>query len=236
MRMDEMTSDAFRDAVRDGAAVILPFGGTEAHGHHLPLGTDSFQPERVAELVSEATGSLIAPTMPYAHHSSMKRVPGTVAMSFGTVRSFTRDFLDSMERHGVRMTAIVCGHAGASHLAAVSEACRSFKEDGGRMKVIAVCDYIIGEECPMDIPEGDGHAGMAETSRIMDIRPELVKEGRHTGRLTGSDGIVLDDGSVRFEGLMQGDTATSAPEKGEELNRFIADRIVRIMGEADHGQ
>ena len=104
------------------------------------------------------------------------------------------------------------------------------------MKVIAVCDYIIGEECPMDVLEGDGHAGMAETSRIMDIRPELVKEGRYTGRLTGSDGIVLADGSMRFEGLMQGDTASSSPEKGESLNRFIADRIVRIMGEANHGQ
>lgn len=236
MRMDEMTSDRFASLIFRDAAVILPYGGTEAHAHHLPLGTDSFQPERVAELVAEATGSIIAPTMPYAHHSSMKTVPGTVAMGFDTVRSFTRDFLDSMERHGVSMTVIVCGHAGASHLSAVAEACRSFKESGGRMTTIAVCDYIIGEELDVGAPEGDGHAGMAETSRIMAIRPELVVNGRHTGRLTGDDGIVIARGCDRFEGLMQGDTLNASADKGNALNRFIAERIIRIMGEAGNGQ
>jgi len=44
MRIEEMTSIEFAEAVERDPVVILPIGATEAHGPHLPLGTDAFQP------------------------------------------------------------------------------------------------------------------------------------------------------------------------------------------------
>jgi len=61
MRMDEMSSASFAEAVRKDPIVFLPMGAMEAHGPHLPLGTDTFQPEFVVKAVSENVGGIVAP-------------------------------------------------------------------------------------------------------------------------------------------------------------------------------
>lgn len=237
MRMEEMTSDEFGNAVNDRTVVILPIGGTEAHGHHLPLGTDTYQPEHVAHAVEEqAPDVIVAPTMPYAQHSSMRGFPGTVALSFDTVRSFVTDFLASMHRHGVRRVMIVCGHAGASHLCAVTEACRDFVGTHEGMHVKSFSDYYIGESCPGIDQRGDGHAGMAETSRMMDIRPDLVKPGLFEGRLCDPEWSAYPDGGRCFPDMIQGSTACASAEKGSAMNKFIIDSVIGLVGKLQDEQ
>ena len=48
MLLDELTSEEFLQVVRLDPVVIIPWGATEAHGPHLPLCTDSIQPEAIA--------------------------------------------------------------------------------------------------------------------------------------------------------------------------------------------
>lgn len=230
MRMEDMTSEEFGEAVGEKTVIILPIGGIEAHGRHLPLGTDTFQPVHVAHRVEEAVQDVIvAPAMPYAHHSSMKGFPGTVALSFDTVRGFVRDFLASMHRHGARRVMIICGHAGASHLCAVAEACRGFVEAHSEMHVKSFSDYVIGTSCPSVDQTGDGHAGMAETSRIMAIRPDLVKPGLFEGAFSDPEWSVLSDGGVCFPGMIQGSTAHASAEAGEAMNNFIIESAIGLV-------
>ena len=44
MRLDSLSSVEFKATMRKKPIVFLPIGGTEAHGYHLPLCTDSVQP------------------------------------------------------------------------------------------------------------------------------------------------------------------------------------------------
>ena len=64
MRIEEMTRDEFVAAVAKRPVVIVPFGACEAHGPHLPLGTDSYQPEALADEVAETPGGFGGPDGP----------------------------------------------------------------------------------------------------------------------------------------------------------------------------
>src|SRR5438128_1881145 len=51
---DAMTTDV----------VIIPIGCVEPHGRHMPLGTDTFIANGIAERVAEASGGLVFPAIP----------------------------------------------------------------------------------------------------------------------------------------------------------------------------
>jgi creatinine amidohydrolase len=229
MRMDEMTTEEFRAAVSKDPVIIVPIGGTEAHGPHLPLGSDTFQPEYIAEKVSESVeGVIVAPTMPYGQHSSMRAFAGTVTLSFDTLRSFVRDILSSLSESGVKKIVLISGHAGNSHLCAITEACREFVRDND-VSVMFFSDYFIAEEYEKCQIDGDGHAGMVETSRVMDIRPELVNDIRPVGKFRGCGYMVLPDASECFPDMMQGDTRGASAAFGKEINDFVITRVADMI-------
>jgi creatinine amidohydrolase/Fe(II)-dependent formamide hydrolase-like protein len=58
---DELSTVAAAQAAKDGAVVIFPIGSVEEHGNHLPLCTDSIQPEYIALEIAKKTGCLVAP-------------------------------------------------------------------------------------------------------------------------------------------------------------------------------
>ena len=72
MRIEELSWPEF-DRIKDKlVAVILPVGSVEAHGRHLPLGTDVFAPLKIAELVEQKVRErgkevLVMPPIWYGH-------------------------------------------------------------------------------------------------------------------------------------------------------------------------
>ncbi len=65
-RWELMTSDEIRDTVASGMDLALfPVGATEQHGPHLATGTDTVSPEEIAWRVSDATGAVVLPALPY---------------------------------------------------------------------------------------------------------------------------------------------------------------------------
>lgn len=230
MRIDEMTTKEFREAADSDPIVIIPLGATEAHGVHLPLGTDTYQPEYIAtEVAKRMDNILIAPTMPYGQHSSTRDMPGTIGITFDTLRSFVTDVLNSLADDGISKVMIVSGHAGTSHMCAVTEGCRSVvrKRD---IQVMFFSDFFIAEKhekCRELID--DGHAGMLETSRMMDIHPDLVGDARPVGKYRDHGYLILRDATQCFPEGMAGNTTDSSAEFGIEINRFIIDSIIKMI-------
>src|SRR5699024_5763165 len=56
------TSYEIKKNIKESGIAILPVGAVEAHGPHLPLGTDNLLAERVAEKVATGVDGLILPT------------------------------------------------------------------------------------------------------------------------------------------------------------------------------
>ena len=229
MRIDEMTAIEFYEAVENDPLVIIPLGATESHGPHLPLGTDTFQPEYVvAEVEKRCKNVLVAPTLPYGQHSTARNVPGTMDLSFDTLRAVILDLLDALMRHGIRRIMIISGHAGTSHMVAVTEACREVAEEND-VDITFFSDFQIADGYK-DVPKGDGHAGFIETSRMMHIRPELVGKERPKGSYRSFGFKVIGDASKCMPDGVVGDTKNSSAEHGKNINDFIIKEITRMIG------
>jgi creatinine amidohydrolase len=232
MRIDRITSDEFRKAVLKDPLLIFPIGATEAHGTHLPLGTDTFQPEHIADAMAERMGNvLIAPALPYGNHSSLKGVAGTINVTFDSLRSVVLDILDSLIGHGISRILVISGHAGTSHMAAITEACRSIvsKHD---VKIMFVSDYEIAGTCEEFRYDHDGHGGMVETSRMLAISPDAVRKKRPKGRFVSAGSMVLKDASSCIPDGIIGNAKDASAELGRRMNNYIVDTLIR-MAERD---
>ena len=65
-RWELMTSDEIRDTVAPGMDLALfPVGAAEQHGPHLATSTDTMSPQEIVWRVSDATGAVVLPALPY---------------------------------------------------------------------------------------------------------------------------------------------------------------------------
>ena len=65
MKYQEQNSKDIKEIIGKVKAAVLPLGAVEAHGPHLPLGTDNYLSERIAEKLSEHVDCMVFPTLPY---------------------------------------------------------------------------------------------------------------------------------------------------------------------------
>ena len=83
----EMTWPDVAQAVACGmTTVILPLGATEQHGPHLPLGTDTFRAEALAErLASALPDALVAPALPIGCSDEHSGFAGLLSLDHATL-------------------------------------------------------------------------------------------------------------------------------------------------------
>jgi creatinine amidohydrolase len=79
--------------------------------------------------------------------------------------------------------------------------------------------------------EKDGHAGTIETSRVMAIRPELIKAiGTKSFPQFPRFEIVADPERYFPSGVI-GDPTAASPEKGRMINRYVVKEVVKLVEE-----
>ena len=243
MYFDELTMPEFERARKEAdGLVIWPVGIIEEHGPHLPLATDSIQGEWTVTEAAGRTGALIAPPLRYGLAQSTRNFPGTISISFDTLRALAIDVLNEFLRQGLDRVVVLSGHAGSSHMMALRLAGYKVMEDwkartelapdGGRVPRIMVLsdwDLIYGGEGPKGVPEGDGHAGAMETSRIKVIRPDLLKGTAEAEFPPHHDYLIVPDPEKWFPSGVMGDPTAASKELGNELNRMVVEGPVELI-------
>ncbi|HKW43996.1 MAG TPA: creatininase family protein [Thermoplasmata archaeon] len=229
MRLDEMTSEEFAGILKD-PVVLLPVGALEEHGRHLPLGADLIQPLHALDEVARRTGAYIAPPIPYGVCTTSRPYPGTVSVSVDSLKAFVRDVLSDLVRNGVRRVMIVSGHAGREHMMALRAAAQEVVDLGVGLKATVLSDYDIIYATEGVLPEGDGHAGAGETSRILTARPDLVKGRSPAGKNTIPPYAVIDDPRKYWSGVT-GDPSKATKALGDTLDRLVIDELVKLVEE-----
>ena len=173
--LEEMTVDELRAFAPQ--VVVLPLGSTEPHGPHLPLGTDTYQVTRLCRLaVEEANGqdarALLYPTLPITNNANMGAFPFALRIGVPTLIQVIVDIAAQCYQDGVKKMVIVNGHGG--NPAAIDAALRQIA--GMEAMPFACWTWGIPPEGFVDpIEHPSDHAGESETSRMLWIRPELVR-------------------------------------------------------------
>jgi len=231
-KLDELSSNEFGVLVKKNPIVFLPLGAVEEHGAHLPLCTDSIQPEYIVEKVAAKLPGpvMIAPAIRYGNCVTTAHFPGTISLSFDTLRALIEDILEELCRNGIRRIVIVSGHAGGAHMSALRTAGETVVEGTPDLKLMVLSDYDIAYELRgKEFDPRDGHAGTIETSRVMAIKPKLVKK-RGVKNFNRPPRFMLTAHPEQYfpSGVM-GDASKGSPAQGRRINEYIVNGLTELI-------
>jgi len=158
----------------DKTVALLPTGIIEAHGPHLPLGTDALMATYIAEEAARRTNVLLLPTVWYGNTYILDKFPGTISISNETLYRLYLDIFREVARNGVRYLVVVNGHGG--NVDALSMAAKDAARET-KLTVILVNWWIdLAKETRRRVLETpEGHAAEDETSEVWAAYPHLVK-------------------------------------------------------------
>lgn len=225
-----MTSTEFALAVKKNPLVIVPVGSVEEHGSHLPLGTDAFQAEEIARRIGSMFGAIICPPIRYGECRSTRNYPGTLTLSFETVTALTYEIVSELARNGVRRILILTGHAGSGHMVGLRLGALRALEKSPNLRLMVLSDYDLaydlrGREFPIE----DGHGGEIETSRILNIRPDLVRSSRPKGTTRPPEYMVVKDPERYMPTGIYGDSAHGNRKKGKTIDDYVVTRLCELI-------
>jgi creatinine amidohydrolase len=233
---DELSMPEAEKAAKEGRVVIIPCGSIEEHGDHLPLCTDSLQAEFVALGVARKTGCLVAPSLRYGLCNSTRNFPGTITITFDSLRSIMADILEDFVRNGFKRLLVITGHAGGSHMTAIKLAAKTvvvhhMKEED-RPRIMVCSDYDFAFDLRgKDFDDRDSHAGTIETSRVMAIRSDLIKRRGATNYPTFPRFEITPDPEKYFPNGVMGDPTIATSEKGKKINDYVIEQIAKLVEE-----
>lgn len=156
---------------------VLPLGSTEPHGPHLPYGTDTYQVTRLCRMGVEAANrqgarALLYPTLPITNNANFRKFPFACRIGVRTLMTVIKDIATQCREDGVMKLVLVNGHGG--NPGAIAAAMREISGMDG-MPFVCLAARLKPEGYKNPIEHESDHAGEDETSRMLWIRPDLVR-------------------------------------------------------------
>lgn len=220
--------------------VLIPIAALEQHGHHMPVFTDSLLLGEVVRRAQESLEGrvLFAPLMWLGNSEHHLDFPGTMTASPRLYLDLLRDLAENFLFHGFQRIVFLNGHGGniVPSQQAVFELRQKYRERNDLL-LLASTYWTLGgkpNEVNTDIKQPHmGHACEWETSMMLRIRPELVKNLDKTEPVEfgnpfqpASRGWITKD---RTPTGHIGDPRPATAEKGEVIFSTFAADVVNLM-------
>jgi creatinine amidohydrolase len=175
-----MTWTEVRALPLDRTVALLPTGAVEAHGPHLPLGTDIVIAEAMARagaarLSARNLDVLIVPAIPVAPAPFAAAFAGTIDTPAEATTMIVLGVARSLASHGVRVTAVANAHHDPAHVEALRAAVTLAAQDGGRSLVFPdLTRRRWAGKLTEEFRSGACHAGRYEGSVVLAEQPDAV--------------------------------------------------------------
>lgn len=233
MKFELENSVEVEEKIRKLGAAILPIGAVEAHGPHLPLGTDNLLASRLADKLAERTDSFVLPTLPYGQVWSLRNFPGSINVSNEALIRLLADIGESIYHQGFRIFIMVNGHLG--NAVALKEAARILYERVPELKVFYFF-YPGTKEITAEVREASAahgsymHADEIETSYMLYLAGEYVDMSK---AIDGAPQIPIESDFTptpweeMTASAVLGDATLATREKGER----IIERSLEVMAD-----
>lgn len=238
MLLQEMTWPEIGKLSRD-LPVIIPVAALEQHGHHLPVFTDSMLLGEVVRRVEQTLHDqvLVTPLMWLGNSHHHLEFQGTMSASPRVYLDLLNDMAENLLTHGFRRLVFVNGHGGNTTPGkqAVFEMRQRHRVRKDLLLLFSTYwDNAKPNDSRSDLVQSQmGHACEWETSMILRIAPQLVKEIRQIEDVPfgfafepAYRGWITQDRTVPGH---IGHPRNATAEKGEHLFQAFSAGVVRLI-------
>jgi creatinine amidohydrolase len=204
---------------RDAKCAVLPVGSFEQHGDYLPLTTDTVVASALARELSTAFPLLELPPVTISCSHEHSAWHGTVSISSSTLHSVVNDIYCSITNSGLTALVVLNCHGGNYILANIVQ------EGNAQGKKMALfpsgADWAEARKSAGLVTSSheDMHAGELETSILLHVNPEVVRNGFHTADWLANDRrhlLTTGMGAYTRSGVI-GRPSLASADKGKAL-------------------
>jgi len=100
----------------------------------------------------------------------------------------------------------------------------------GKVRIMVLSDFDFAEELAPELADpNDGHAGTIETSRMMAIRPDLIKGKGKADVWRMPRFEVVAHPELFFSSGVNGDPTAASAKKGQKINEYIIAEVEKLV-------
>jgi creatinine amidohydrolase len=225
LHLDQLTWPDIKAEIQNGRdIVVVPFGSTEQHGRHLPLGTDAVLGDEIGWRLADRLSAFLAPTVRFGCSEHHLAFSGTISIGAETFGRIVADVVASLSTHGFRRIVLLPTHGG--NFKPLADAVVNIEP--GSVRIYAFTDLmgLVGAAAKsskafgVNIAQSGAHSGEWETSLMLALRPEQVKMDRAA---VGFMGDLSEVTSKVFDGIQNldqngvlGDPRPATAEAGKK--------------------
>jgi creatinine amidohydrolase len=241
-RWDELVASDWPKALeKSSRTCILPIGILEKHGPHAPIGSDLIHVREWAARATRKEYAVVFPDYFYGQINEARHQPGTFALPPTMVLELLDATCQEIARNGFDKIVIINGHGGNPELIRYFIQTQLSKRRDyavyffqpefdsatmAKMKKLHISD-----------PAGDQHAGERETSTLMYLRPDLVKQDSATNESGGNQKRLNLPGNVYtaiwwyadYPNHYAGEGVKATKELGEVITEATIESLVKSL-------
>ena len=222
------TSD---EEISGADCAVLPVGSFEQHGDYLPLITDTVIASAISQELANAYPLFQLPpvTISCSHEHSAWR--GTVSISSSTLHSMIDDIYRSITDSGLSSLVILNCHGGNYGLGNIVQ---EGSTHGKRMALFpSGTDWAEARQSARLTTSNheDMHAGELETSILLHVSPELVRDGYQAADWVADDRRhLLTTGMSEYtQSGVIGRPSLASAEKGKAVLASLAGSFASVL-------
>lgn len=216
----------------DGDVCVWAVASFEQHSVHLPLACDTIEADYFSDYVAQELGAARFPTLPIGTSLEMTAFKGTLTFKPELLMQIVRNIVDEAERQGFTIMVLINGHGGNFSLAPVV---RDINRMNRPIKVILAnfWEFSDPEHYPDKSHGPNFHSAEWETSLMLALRPDLVREERADIQRPTGEQFPLQQQDLNTFGIGHfnpkgtvGTPSLGNKELGEKIIAAIKSRIV----------
>lgn len=210
--LEDLTWTELRDEIHAGkTTIIIPIGGTEQSGPYIALGKHNARVRALSQRIAEGLGdAIVAPVIAYVPEggydppTSHMRFPGTITIPDSAFEETLASAANSFRIHGFTNIVFLGDHGGYQGLLRIVAAHLNREWSHTRARAFVPKAYYETSSVGFDqILRHMGyrndqigtHAGLADTSLLLAVAPEMVRlrELRAAPKPGPGDGVYGGD-------------------------------------------
>lgn len=239
MLLSELTWPEVAELSKD-TPVLIPIAALEQHGYHLPVYTDSMLLTEIVRRTEAAMHDqiLVTPLMWLGNSDHHMDFPGTMSAPPRVYLDLLVGLLDNLIFHGFKRLFLINGHGGndVPGKQAVFEVRQKYRDRKDLLLLFSTY-WGLGDDAVTGSDQFKqhemGHACEWETSMILRIAPQLVKDYKSLAEVKhGNPFLPASRGWITKDRTVPGHIGSphlASAEKGETLFATFSDGVQNML-------